>query len=534
MRVRALIPDAKCLRVESIEVDEGQTVRIGVRSIVPIGHCPSCGRASRRVHSWYQRQLTDLPWQGAQVCVIWSTRKFFCDSVACTQKIFTERQPSVAEPRSRRTERLSVALRCIAFACGGEMGARLAERLGMKISADSLLREIRKTSLPDRPTPRALGVDDWAYCKGKRYGTLLCDLERGHPVELLSDRTSESLQQWLQDHDGVEIISRDRSDIYRKGATEGAPHAVQVADRFHLMKNLRDALGRFLEGKSKRIAEATKGLEASSDNDTEPTPPPSDTKAARQKATNRAKRMAVYERVCELHRQGLSARSIAAKLGIHRGTVAIYVRADGFPERGTRNYPSSADSYRDYLRQRWESGCSNATLLWQEIQRRGFSGSYSSVRRLLARWRTSDGRAKKNVPARKLRVSAKQLSWLLVKGDLKLSDDERRLKDRILEQCAEIRRAWQLLQDFIAMMRNRDGTGLDDWMQRATRDEVPSSIRQFAEGLKADLAAVTQALVLPWNNGPSEGHISRLKMIKRQMYGRARFDLLRARFLFAA
>ena len=245
MRSHVFLPDRQCLAIDEIVVDEENgRVEVAVHSIAEKAECPACGMQSSGIHSWYQRKLTDLPWQGLSVVLTWRTRKFFCRHKDCKQKIFAERLPKVAASYARRTDRINLALRCIAFACGGEGGCRLADRLGMSISPDSLLREIRRTLIPQHPVPRVLGVDDWAFRKGQTYGTILIDMERGIPIDLLPDRDADTFKQWLQDHPGVEIISRDRGDCYVKGATEGAPQAVQVADRFHLTQNLREALSR--------------------------------------------------------------------------------------------------------------------------------------------------------------------------------------------------------------------------------------------------------------------------------------------------
>lgn len=220
MRLQSLLPDKKRLHLDHVFIDDEKCmVEVAVRSSAKEARCPKCGQASSRVHSRYRRCLADLPWQGFSVVLTWQTRRFYCRNKECVQKIFTERIPEIAAPHARRTERLSLALRCIAFSCGGEGGSRLADRLGMVLSPDSMLRELRRMSVQPKPVPQVLGVDDWAFRKRRRYGTVLIDLERGSPVDLLPDRNADSLKQWLKEHPGVEIISRDRADCYIKGAT---------------------------------------------------------------------------------------------------------------------------------------------------------------------------------------------------------------------------------------------------------------------------------------------------------------------------
>jgi transposase len=432
-------------------------------------------------------------------------------------------------------------MHCIGLACGGEPGSRLAERLGIPVSADTMLREIRRTPISCSSVPRAVGVDDWAFCKGRRYGTLICDLETGRVLDLLPDRDAKSLATWLQGFKSVEIVSRDRGDIYRKGARKGAPGAIQVADRFHLMKNLRVAFARFLEGQALRIQEALEGEEAVKncegvpEGNLEQTNYPSNpcvtSKVHERKAENRKRRFAKYNRVIELHRQGESARSIAAELGIHRGTVAKYLQADAFPERACRSYFSNAAPCANYLWERWHSGCNKVSVLWREVTEHGFTVSYHSVRRFVSSWRKMNVASCHTASNRRVTLSPNEASWLLFKKQANLCDQEVRWKRAILAHCGEVRAAWQVTRRFIVMLRKRKGKHLARWFAMATKADIPHPIRQFAKGLKNDWAAVTAALTLSWNNGAAEGHISKLKMIKRQMYGRAKFDLLRARLL---
>jgi len=538
MRSRVVLPDRHGLCLDGVVVDEELSlVEVAVHSAAESATCPCCGRNSTRLHSWYQRRLTDLPWQGIRVVLVWRTRKFFCRFNDCQQKVFAEQNPQIAKAYARRTERLGLALRCIAFACGGEGGARLADRLGIDIHPDALLREIRKCSIPTGPVPRVLGVDDWAFRKGQRYGTVLVDLERGRPVELLPDRDAESLKAWLRDHPGVEIISRDRAECYIKGATEGAPDAIQVADRFHLMRNMRESLIRLIQRHANDVRTAADKMNSLADG---PAPesttksqadcselptPPERSSLARQTRHQR------YEEVRSLHQRGLSIRQIARQLNIHRSTVKRFLYSEGFPERADRRYSRQTDSCSEYLRKRWQEGCHNARQLTKEIQERGFTASYYSVTRQVAKWRQKGGATSRCHSTSRYRVSPQELSWLLLKADTELSKEDRSLKTCLLTHCPELEKGWRLATEFTGLFKDRAGDALARWLDRAVEPSVPTEIRNFAKGLMRDASAVVAAITLPWSNGQTEGQVNRLKTLKRQMYGRASFDLLRIRFL---
>lgn len=253
---------------------------------------------------------------------------------------------------------------------------------------------------------------------------------------------------------------------------------------------------------------------------------------SQQIGTAQQKRWELYETAIGLHEEGMSNREIARRLGIHRDTVNKYVRSDGLPERTSRAYSSNTDQCIGFLCQRWNEGCRNAKQLTREIQEKGYDVSYWSVLRRVAHWRNGENQNVKKIPKNMPKPSSNKISWLLLKDEAKLSDEEKSLKSKLLTKCCEIKNTLTIASEFLGMVRNLSGQKFSDWLNRATDPKVPGEFRRFAEGLKNDLAAVTAALTLPWNNGPSEGHINRLKMVKRQMYGRANFDLLRKRFLY--
>ncbi|HET9471897.1 MAG TPA: ISL3 family transposase, partial [Usitatibacter sp.] len=255
MSAAMLLPDTNLLRLDAIAPEDG-TITLVLSTIQVAPRCPECGEPAMRVHSGYVRSPGDLPCGGVPLRLKLHARRLYCDTGHCSRRIFTERLPGVLKPSARRTLRLAEALEAVAYELGGTAGARLADRLGMSTSRDTLLRRLKEAAPADAVVPRVLGVDDWAKRKGQQYGTILVDLERRCVIDLLPDRRAETLAAWLKEHPGVEIIARDRGGAYAQGAREGAPNAVQVADRFHLLQNLADALGEVLAGEHAALQEA--------------------------------------------------------------------------------------------------------------------------------------------------------------------------------------------------------------------------------------------------------------------------------------
>ena len=546
-----LFPPESQLRLDGIHIEE-TTVVIAVSSTSQRENCPYCQATSQRFHSRYRRCPADLPLMGWIVRLDMTVNRFFCDNDDCEHTTFAQRMSTIVKPYARRTNRLQQKQLSVAFTAGGEAGARLLGGLGMPVSPDTLLRLIRNATEPEVITPRVLGIDDWAIRKGQTYGTILVDLEKRRPIDLLPDREATSVEQWLKSHPGVQIISRDRGTYYIKGATEGAPDAIQVADRWHLLKNIRETLQRLLEAKPdclKAAAESAQNEQSTPEEeaiDVEPSATETQeqqtheqlpmqerklTRAEKVRLQRDARRRERYAIVKKLKQEGHSIREIASRTQISRRTVTKYVKADSCPQypKGIKR-KSKLEPYKDYITQRLKEGCYKATRIFSELRRKGFLGSYATVARLV---RTEKMQMPGGLiePKEVVPYSPRRGSWLLVKQKDEMTVEEKSSLERMIQADATVACAYTLGQRFGTMIRERDDEALLPWLKDVAESGI-DTLKQFAKGIKQDINAVTNALRYEWSQGQVEGQVNRLKLIKRQMYGRANFDLLRKRVLF--
>jgi transposase len=551
-----LIPPA--LHVAALLLGEdGVTIR-AISEATDV-RCPVCGEPSDRVHSRYERTLGDLPWARFAVRLQVQVRRFVCENRTCPRTIFAERLAGIAPVFARRTDRQRGRLTDIAVALGGEAGARLAAKHGMPVSPDTLLRLIRDAADRERPTPAVLGVDDWAIHKGLTYGTILVDLERHRPVDLLPDRSSESLAAWLKAHPGVAVIARDRGGAYAEGAREGAPNAVQVADRWHLVDNLADALENFFRGKGSCLKAAAAALVAQAQEqargrDDEAAPSLSDgvyqgkrrhpqperwrERQAAAAVVGVARRRAKYEQARALRAKGASVAQIARTVGASRMTVYKYLR-EGPPQRKRHSVHGRQrvlEPWEPYLLTRWEDGCRMATVLWREIRAQGFAYSLTNVQRFVNQLRREGP-----PPAGRPRTALTQphgppprrVVALVLRRPEQRTEEQRAYLKLLCTEDPAIAAAVDLAEDFLVMLRRREGERLAAWLDAAEASDV-DELTRFAAKLRTDQAAVQAGLTLRWSNGQTEGQVTKLKLVKRQGYGRAKVDLLRKRLLRAA
>ena len=564
-----LVAPEPALRPTCVVVADDGAVVVEARTVGREARCPACHQMTARVQSRYRRTLADLSAQGTPVWVRVEVRRFRCATHGCARRIFTERLAPLAAPYARRTTRLTTrlttALTRVGMLTGGEVGARLLPALGLSASPTTLLRLVHRAVVPAAPTPRVLGVDDWARRRGQTYGTILVDLERRVPVDLLDDRRSETLSTWLKAHPGVEIISRDRAGAYALGARDGAPDALQVADRWHLLKNVGEVLERVLhqhrraidyavspdDGESAEVTATDLAMGVApvegdaADRTTvplaSPTPPvlsSIDTSSAEVAAEGpRTAREVVFDQVHALHATGLSIREVTKRLGLSRVTVRKYLRAEQFPERaGRRSASPSLARWDGHLRTRWAEGCTNARVLWEELTALGFHGSKRAVREYVSDWRkTSRAATDLAPPARSLplRPSSQQVRWWLTLPETELEPSQRRFVARLVETCPAAREGQRLTRSFVNLFETRDAAQLVPWLEDAEASAT-ASFRDFAIGLRRDFEAVRASLTSPWSNGQTEGQVTKVKLLKRQMYGRGSLHLLRQRLLCSA
>ena len=535
-----MLPDAPGLVLEDARFADEEMIAV-LRSTALAASCPLCGAASSGVHSRYRRAPPDLPWAGHPVRLVLCVRKFFCRVPSCARRIFAERLPEVVAPWARTTERLAVLLRAVAFALGGEAGARLAKRIGLAASPATLISMIRRTPLPEPPPARVLGVDDWAHRKGASYGTALVDLERHRLIELLPDRESETFARWLRANPGAEVISRDRGEKYAAGGRRGAPEATHVADRWHLLHNWREAVERVFDrhrGRIKQVVEPTSSEPAGK--------PASSVLPAKsvnrrrkyleeRRARAQAKRLARYEEIRKRHAKGEYLTTIARDLKIDYKTARKYALSDECPTR--KPHPPRKrmlEPYEPYLMARWKEGCKNGRGLYREIVAHGYPGSRTQVADFIARLRHEENGKKRQVPtASGEPLTPHRASMLLLRRPERCDEAEHEARAQLRDIHPDVGIAVSFTERFVEIVRERRGARLGEWLSDAEASGI-REVQQFAYKVRRDEAAVRAGCTLEWSNGQTEGQIAKLKAIKRSMYGRAKFDLLRRRALCAA
>jgi transposase len=535
--LRLLAPHLAGTAAEGGREDAGR-VFVEVRAAAAGAACPRCGQLSARRHSGYRRRLRDAPAGGRDVVVCLAVRRFFCLNPACPQVTFAEQVQGLASRFSRRTPPLTGALSAVAAALAGRAGARLAAGLGIvPPSRQTMIGLVM--ALPEEEVaaaPQVLGVDDFALRRGHVYGTVLIDMETGDVVDLLPDREAATLKQWLDDHPGVQVICRDRAGAYADGARQGAPDAVQVADRWHLLHNLRQKT--YEAAAAHRAACLAAPAEPQQQQEQQEQQEQEEQEEQEEQAAAAAGEPGLARRTRQRHadvRALLDAghtRAAAARiLGLSLPTVYKYANAATAEQITAAPRAGILDPWKPYLTGRWNDGIHDAAVLHAEIKARGYKGSDQQVRRFIRPFRAlppgTAAQAPPGVP------SARQITaWLMTRPGSLTSDDTAALH-AVTGACPHLRQLQAAIRSFCDMITGLAGDGnLDTWLAIAETSGIPQ-LASFAAGIRKDHAAVLNGLTLSHSSGKVEGTVNKIKMLKRQMYGRASFRLLRKRVLLA-
>ena len=515
-----LLPHLGALVIEGAERTAGGLV-IRARCRAAGAACWRCGRWSRRVHSRYERRLADLPVSAGPVVIVLVVRRFFCAGAGCPSVTFAEQAEQVSARRRRRSVPLLGLLARAGLALGGRAAARLAGQLGIAVHRTTLLGLVMALPEPEAAAaPEVLGVDDFALRRGQVYGTVLVDAASGQVIDLLPDREAGTFADWLRARPGAAVICRDRAGAYARGARDGAPGAVQVADRWHLWDNLAGYVSQAVSDHYGCLAP--------------PAPPGAQWADGRLDAEGRERRLTArtLERHAAVHERlaaGQPQTRIGQALGLHRNTVRRYATAATpaalLVPAVTR--PAGLDPFKPYLHQRWNQGATDARALHAEITALGFTGSDQQVRRYLRPFRQLPAAPPPAPPV----PGPRQITrWLLTRpGDL--SDDDQAALAAITGACPRLDALASHIRAFADMLTGRTGNQhLHGWLAAVEADDQPR-LHCLAAGIRRDLDAVTAGLTLPWSSGIVEGTVNKIKMLKRQMYGRASFPLLRKRVL---
>ncbi|WP_330334656.1 ISL3 family transposase [Streptomyces sp. NBC_00536] len=530
--LRTLLPQFGTVVVESVDVERDMLV-VTARTRAAPAECPACGQWSAWERSRYVRHLGDEAVGGRAVRIDISVRRLYCENAACPKVTFAEQVGGLTVRYQRRTPALQRVVETVAVALAGSAGARLLVHLHQRVSWSTLLRCVM--ALPDPPAavPQVLGVDDFALLRGQSYGTILVDTLTRLPIEVWEGRTAETLSEWQRAHPGVQVVCRDGSEVYRAGITAGAPEAVQVSDRFHLWQGLTRRVRDVVAAHRACLTPPPRGTVPMAGPDPETVahnavpPEPTGRAADRARGTHTA--------IHDLLAQGMGLRAVARQLGIGRKTVQRYARVERWQDKVPLwpRRPSLLDPHRDYLLRRWDEGEHSSTALHREITARGYTGSYGTVRDFLAPHRAAErGHPAGPVPQPAAPGVLEMTRWLTCRPE-NLTEDQRTQLKKVLARCPELEATDQHVRAFGTLLTSGTDNGLDTWIDTVRASGLPA-LHSFARGLAADLDAVRSGLTLTYNSGINEGRVTDLKLIKRQMGGRARIPLLRKRVLLVA
>ena len=499
--------------------------------------CPTCQTPTLAGHGWFTRCLHSLPCLDQAVVLLIQAHRFRCPNAACPRRTFREDLSALAQRYQRRTHAATHLLSSVAALAGGQAGACLAAQMRLPTSRSTVLRWLIRQTPAAENAPRVVGVDDFAWTKRRRYGTILMDLETQRLLALLADCDEVTVAAWFSRHPNVQIVTRDRSPTFATAIRRGAPQAVQIADRFHLHMNAMTCLETLLIREQATIRRVCASLRTHHRN-AQPASPPKLLASERLGRERRARRSARYEQVVHLKTQGWSQRAIAQETGLHPQSVAIYLKAGQFPESAPHPARSRViEPYLDYLRHQCEQGEHNGRRLFQEIRAQGYPAGVTEVYVAIQPWRThgpTASLARATEVQQYQSYSPKQTLWLLFKAQRAAHEEQ--FVQTLLEQNEIIAHTYEMVRRFRRfrqILTERDETALPPWAFEAETSQIPE-LKRFVQHLRQDGEAVENALLFASSQGQVEGQVNRLKVFKRQGYGRASPALLQTRLVAAS
>jgi transposase len=512
-----------CLAVTAVDRAEiaGDLVSIWVHAAADGAACPDCGTWCTMVRDRYTRRLRDAAAGGRRVLIWLAVRLLRCGNADCSRKSFAEQPGGLASWRARRTPLLAGQLAAVAGELAGRAGSRLAgAALAVQVSRHTLIRVLMAAPEPAAGLVRVLGVDDFSLRKGRTYATLLVDMQAGRPVDVLADREAATLKAWLEAHPGTEVICRDRAGAYAQAARDGAPDAVQVADRWHLWDNLCGYVRAAVTRHRDCLAGPGCGQDPQQDQEERAGMP------ADPHAVIRERHAVVHQ----LRAAGQTLAQAAAALGLGEQRTGRFWRAATAAELLAVRGASALDPYKPYLQQRLDQDPdAKISALHREITARGYPGSYSTSYAWLAMLALA---APPRPPAPPDPAAA--AGWIL-QDPARLDPGSTAALGAVTARCPVIKALAGHASAFAAMLLNRDGaSSLDAWLDAAGTGPAAADLQPFLNGIRRDYQAVRNGLTLSWSSGLVEGLNTRTKLLKRQMYGRAGFPLLRKRILLTS
>ena len=523
------------LTIESVELLENR-VNIYAHGSLGYGICPYCGTTSSKVHSHYIRHVFDLPVLGKASVLHLSMRKFFCPNQECRYHTFAE-QPGIEIFRyRRRTRRCEVVQNRHAVKHSSTTTHDLLSAQGIYLSGSTILRDLHRMRPSSHPDVRRIGIDDWAQRKGRIYGSIIIDLDRSTIIDLLDDREQESFGIWLEKHRSVELASRDRSTDYSAAIASSGRKITEVADKFHLIKNIQDRFTKVLSEHYSdyrlMVRNEERAVGCSNENSVDSKKEEDISNDFQKKLDSR---QIMFDEVKELQEKGFKPATISKKLGISRQTAAKYYSMKFLPKRGSK-HRNGYEKFDKYVEEEVQKGKAMSNI-YEEIRRLGFKGSrtpfYDHYKYL------SDGhrgyRPKGYKPEAKKRITDDRSRLVPIKtmastvfdymGRKKLNDEGERLI-KLLKGADWFNQMYEATASFCNIIRGNNEMELIRWMKKYWKTNI-SQLKTFIKGIKLDYNAVKNTIIYNVTNGITEGFVNKLKVTKRIMYGKASIELLK-------